>query len=455
MMKGGNDLQTIHFHAGVRSRDWPRILTAMLSALLIALLAFSLVQTSRLNAANARIDAVVQKAFYETCELTESMSVNFRKLLVAGEVGYMQSLLNETAQQTQGALSNLALLPLGEETVSATLKFINQAGDFVSSLSGRLGNGGAVTQEDYQTLETLSEQAASFSVGMSRLLERYESGEAVFTADDYEATGDESLYPITNPASEYPVLLYDGPFSDGRSSGEFKFLEGLAEVSEAQARQALISFLGTQAASNISFTGESSIPVDCYEYAVQMGEYHLSVGVTQAGGEILYILCDDNVTEVNITQTQAVDAAHAFLLSRGYGDMEMSYSSLFDGVMTINFAAVQNGVILYPDLIKVQVSMKDGSIIGLEAANYLMNHVERTIVMPTLTEEDAVSRIGASLQAERVRMCVIPENSSEYLCYEIKASAGTDQFLVYIDAMSGVERSLMQVISDENGALVM
>ena len=442
-----------YFVANVRERDWTRVLNVALAALLAGVLAFSSAQTLRLNEANARLNAVVQKAFYETCELTEGMSVNFRKLLVAGETGQMQALLNETALQTQGALSNLALLPLGQETVSATLKFINQAGDFASALSVRLGNGGELTPEDYAALERLSETAAAFSVRMGRLLDRYEGGEAVFDISE-DGTGEESLYPITGPATDYPALLYDGPFSDGRTDGEFKLLAGLAQVDEAAARQALIAFVGQQAA-DVRFTGESEIPVDCYEYALRLGDYSLSAGVTRAGGQLLYLLCDSAVEDVNLTDRQAVDAARAFLLSRGYGEMEMSYSSRFGGIMTVNFAAVQNGVVLYPDLVKVQVSMADGAIIGLEAANYLMNHVPRALELPALTEQDAAQRIGGALTPVATRLCVIPENTSEYLCYEVTATSGSDTFLVYIDAMSGIERRLMQVIADDNGSLVM
>ena len=442
-----------YFVANVRERDWTRVLNVALAALLAGVLAFSSAQTLRLNEANARLNAVVQKAFYETCELTEGMSVNFRKLLVAGETGQMQALLNETALQTQGALSNLALLPLGQETVSATLKFINQAGDFASALSVRLGNGGEMTPEDYAALERLSETAAAFSVRMGRLLDRYEGGEAVFDISE-DGTGEESLYPITGPATDYPALLYDGPFSDGRTDGEFKLLAGLAQVDEAAARQALIAFVGQQAA-DVRFTGESEIPVDCYEYALRLGDYSLSAGVTRAGGQLLYLLCDSAVEDVNLTDRQAVDAARAFLLSRGYGEMEMSYSSRFGGIMTVNFAAVQNGVVLYPDLVKVQVSMADGAIIGLEAANYLMNHVPRALELPALTEQDAAQRIGGALTPVATRLCVIPENTEEYLCYEVTATSGSDTFLVYIDAMSGIERRLMQVISDDNGSLVM
>ncbi|MDO4867810.1 MAG: germination protein YpeB [Clostridia bacterium] len=443
------------FAENARTRDWPRILNIALAALLAGVLAFSAAQTARLNEANARNNAVVQKAFYETCELTEGMAVNFRKLLVAGETGQIQALLNETALQTQGALSNLALLPLGQETVSATLKFINQAGDFAGTLSVKLGNGGGISREDYDTLEDLSETAAAFSVSMGRLLERYERGEAVFDASDYDETGAESLYPITNPAAEYPALLYDGPFSDGRADGDFKGLEGLAAVDETQARQALIAFLGSQQLSEVTFTGESAIPVDCYEYAVSLGGYRLTAGVTRLGGQVLYMLSDGAVGEVNLTDRQAVDAARAFLLARGYGEMEMSYSSRFEGILTVNFASVQNGVVLYPDLVKVQVSLADGAIIGLEAAGYLMNHVARTLEIPALSEQDAVDRIGGALTPQSARLCLIPDNAGEFLCYEVRATSGRDTFLVYIDAVTGIERKLMQVISDENGALVM
>lgn len=437
----------------IRDRDWQRAGLVMLSMLLAGVLAFALAQTRALNEANARVDAMVQKAFYETCELTEGMAVNFRKLLVAGEKGQTQALLNETALQTQGAMSDLALLPLGQETVSATLKFINQAGDFARALSVKLGNGGEISPEDQETLATLSETAAGFSVSLARLLDRYERGEAVFDGA-MDETGQESLYPITQPATEYPVLLYDGPFSDGRGDGEFKALSGLPDVDESEARARLEAFMG-QPPSDVRLTGEGSVPVACYEYSLRMGEYRLSAGVTRAGGEVLYILCDSDVGDVNLSTDEAVDAARAFLLARGYGAMELSYMSLFDGILTANFAAVQDGVVLYPDLVKVQVSMRDGAVIGLEPAGYLMNHVTRVIERPGITEAEALGRIGGALRAESARLCVIPENDSEYLCYEIAATDGTDAFLVYIDAMTGVERELMQVVSDGNGAFVM
>ena len=171
-------------------RNWMRTAVMALSMLLVSMVILNIARSEELNAAETRISAVYEKAFYETCELTESISSNYRKLLVAGDSSQMQALLGDISRQTQGAASNLALLPLGEETISATIKFINQAEDFAESLSQRIAAGGEVTGEDYETMEQLSESAARFAVGLMRLLERFESGEAVFNSADFTETGD-------------------------------------------------------------------------------------------------------------------------------------------------------------------------------------------------------------------------------------------------------------------------
>jgi len=156
-----------------------------------------------------------------------------------------------------------------------------------------------------------------------------------------------------------------------------------------------------------------------------------------------------------LTDAQCFETAKGFLLSRGFGDMEISYFSTYGGVMTINFAATQNGVILYPDLIKLQISMADGSIVGLEAGNYLRNHRERSIALPAVSEADARALISPGLDIESVRLCMIPMGLSERYCYEISASSTEGTYLIYIDAMTGDEIEIMQVISDPDSTLVM
>ncbi len=426
-----------------------RILAAALGALAAALAVLGIARTAELARAEAKIAAVYEKAFYETCELTEGISADCRKLLVASDDMQMQALLGEISRGAQGAASDLALLPLSDGTVAATIKFINQTEDFAASLSEKLAAGGEASEADRETMAQLSENAARFSVGLNRLLERYERGEASFTG----ASGaDGALAPLTSTAGDYPTLLYDGPFSDGAATGSYQLLEALPEVDLSGARAKLAAFIS---AEDVRYQGMSRPEVDVYEFKLRSGEYSLSAGVTKMGGEILHILPDEGVSEVNYSEAQLLDTAKAFLISRGYGAMEMSYYSRYGGILTVNYAAAQDGVILYSDLIKLQLSMKDGSVIGLDAKSYLKNHVPRELPTPAISQDEAMLRVGARLAPLSARLCLIPQNNSEYLCYEVMAADASGEFLVYIDAQTGVERELMQVLSRENGTLVM
>ena len=77
--------------------------------------------------------------------------------------------------------------------------------------------------------------------------------------------------------------------------------------------------------------------------------------------------------------------------------MAVSYWRQQDGILTVNYAAQQDGVILYPDLVKLQFSMANGLVVGLEAGNYLRNHVSRALPLPLVSEEQAMAQLNLSL----------------------------------------------------------
>ena len=158
-----------------KRQDYVRAALIGACALLAALAVLIFKQAADVRTLSARLSAVYQKAFYETCELMEGMSTNLRKLLVTGSAQQEQILLSEISRQAQGAQDNLAQLPLGEGAVSATIKFVNQAGDFATSLAGRLAGGSAISDADYENIATLSETAGELSVGLGELLARYEA----------------------------------------------------------------------------------------------------------------------------------------------------------------------------------------------------------------------------------------------------------------------------------------
>jgi len=415
-------------------------------AVLIAVSAVAFVRTGELAEADNALDGIYRKALYETCEFTEGMAVNLNKLTVAG--GDTRSvLLSDIIRQAQGAQANIAILPLSSPSTAQTMKYINQVGDFCSTMLVRIASGGELTPEEYADITRLSETAAAISLGFGTLLERHEAGEIVL-----EMPADMGSDMFSGSAVSYPTLLYDGPFSDGARGSDFRALDSLREVTSDEAAALLTEFIG---ADSVIYDGESSPGTPCYEFSLSVRGHSLTAAVTKQGGKVLYMLSSGEVGEPVLSDAQCFEIAEGFLLSRGFGDMEVSYYSRYGGVMTINFAAMQNGVILYPDLIKLQISMADGAVIGVEAGNYLRNHTLRTIEMPAITEDEAAALISPRLDIENVRLCMIPLGLGERYCYEVSASSAEGTYLIYIDAMTGAEVEIMQVVSDSDSTLVM
>jgi len=422
----------------------------MLGALAAALLVVSVVMQQRVSALTLQVNAAYQKSFYETTELMGGIQLNLEKLMVTGSGAQEQALLTTISRQAEGVASNLSQMPQGDATLEGSLKFVNQTADFARVLSDRIGAGGALTGKDYENLGSLHTASVQLNQQLSDLMARYDAGEPVFGNGAVTLSATQAPRE-SNPAVDYPVLLYDGPFSDSRANQQIQ--PPGQPVSQDEAGKILTDFIGSERVQSVTYTGDSDIYSSCYEFSASLKDGNtLTAGITKAGGHIVYMLPEQANSEINLTEGDCIDQGARFLAAHGYPDMEVNYWRKLDGILTVNYATTQDGVLLYPDLIKLQISMKDGLVVGIEAVNYLTNHRTRTIPAPAITEADARSRVNSTLTIERVRRCIIPLDEGEVQCWEVTAALSDDErYLVYIDAQTGVEKTILRIMQDDNG----
>ena len=97
--------------------------------------------------------------------------------------------------------------------------------------------------------------------------------------------------------------------------------------------------------------------------------------------------------------------------------------------------------------------MRTGEVVGVEAGNYLRNHSVRDFPQVKLTFEDALREISDVLSVNSTKLCLIPVDRDEILCWEASAyREDTDeQYLVYIDAVTGQEILILSVTQDDEG----
>ena len=77
--------------------------------------------------------------------------------------------------------------------------------------------------------------------------------------------------------------------------------------------------------------------------------------------------------------------------------MDPSYSIQQGGILTVHFASRQDGVYCYPDLVKVGVALDTGDVVSFESEGYLMNHGDRTLPAPAVSEAEAAAQVDGSL----------------------------------------------------------
>ena len=66
-------------------------------------------------------------------------------------------------------------------------------------------------------------------------------------------------------------------------------------------------------------------------------------------------------------------------------------------------------------------------------------------------EEEARQLVGQRLNVQSGRLCLIPTDSGERLCYEFRGEFGGHTYLSYINALNGKQEELLKVVESDTG----
>jgi len=414
---------------------------------------------------STHMNNIYQKSFYELVGNVNNVETRLGKLMVSGDRGQHMMLLSEICRQSDAAMADLAQLPISHTALMETSKYLNQLSDYSYYLSKKVSGGKTLSVEEMDNLQKLHENAARLGEELNGLerniqkggfgwVELSRKGRSSFH-DAAEDIVTEQFIEIERNSIDYPALIYDGPFSEALKDQEKVEIEGPV-ITQKQAEDIAADFVGRDRVKQVSNASQGRGDIDTWGVYIETnddsGPIYLSV--TKKGGLVLNMISEQAPKETKLSLEQAKDRALKFLKQKGYPDMAPTYQQFYDGVTVINFAYQQNDIIIYPDLIKVKISLKDGSVLGFEARNFIISHKERDLDEPKLTMEEARKLVSPNLNVTSERLAVIPtETRKERLCYEFKGTSQGKNYIVYIDANTGEEASILQVIDTDNGSL--
>ena len=430
---------------------------------LAVILVFSLIAaTSVLRANQLEMEkrASLQQAVCELDEYVASIDSTLSKGIYATTPPMILSLSTELWRLSSGAKIMLSQIPDENVDMSQTNKFLSQLGEYMMSLNRRAAAGERLTDKDVSLLTELLKYAKSLHASVSALRDGVFDG----TVELIKPTGNisvgkkddttplsASLENTKNAVTDFPSLIYDGPFSDHLEKKTAAFLNGKEEITQSKAKEKCMEYLGLKN-GGADYSTDDDGAISSYVFTAGA----TTCAVTKNGGYLCYFISPEYAGESVMGYDEVKKKAREYLEKIGYKNMVDTYHSESDGICTVNFAYEQDGVRCYPDLIKVSVSMSDGKILSLDARNYLLSHRDRSVGQIGLSAvAEAEKKVSPLLHIKSNRLAVIPTSGGgEKLCVEFHcADDNSQEVLVYIDTETYDEADILLLTYSDNGVL--
>ncbi|MDQ2086055.1 germination protein YpeB [Herbivorax sp. ANBcel31] len=416
------------------------------------------------------LDNQYNRAFYEMVGYVDNVQVLLMKSLITSTPSGTATTMQEAWRQANMAQTNLGQLPISQHILANTSKFLTQVGDLAYSINHKNMQGDNLDDEQYDLIEELHGYAVSLdqslidlqnqiSAGRIEWGELADKGTPLFQKTSGELPN-EQFENIDKTFMDYPALIYDGPFSDHLTEIEPKGLTG-DKLDQEEAKKRVIKFFGEDKVESVNEIGANdNTKIKTYSYNVVFknapDDQTASIDVTQKGGHVLWMLHNRPTGNETIDIDEAKALGRKFLQDRGYEGMVDTYYLKEDSTATINYAYEQEGVTIYPDLIKVKIALDNGEVVGFEGEGYIYAHTERDIPEPKISLEEAREMITERMDIVSSGLAIIPTDyKTELFTYEFKGKLNDRDFLVYINAETGQEERVLMIIDTPNGILTM
>ena len=315
-------------------------------------------------------------AFYELVDYVQNVESYLAKSVISSTPEQGAETLTHLWREANLAQSYLSRLPIESQELENTEKFLNQVSDYSYTLSRKNIYDEKLSEDDLKNLKDLHGYSVELENTLNQLSEDLNSGRfkwgeltkkgSIAFAQQVDNISKESFSNLEENFHEYSGLIYDGAFSEHLTRQEKKGLTG-EDIEEEQAKKKAEEFIGkdeVKEITNLGYSENASVP--SYDFSItNKKDETINISISKKGGHIVYMNSNREVNTETISQEEANKKGKEFLNNKGFKNMKETYYLKQEGIVTINYAYMQDNVVIYPDLIKVKVALDNGDVLGM------------------------------------------------------------------------------------------
>ncbi len=369
--------------------------------------------------------------------------------------GYQRkSLINvwRLTSQAQGEINQLPLMLL---PFNKTEEFLSKIANFAYRISTRDLSKEPMTADEVKTLSALYDRSDDISKQLqdvrSKVLQnhlRWMDVELALAAE--QRSEDNSIIDgfktVNDGVSAYSEMNWGPVLSADSEEKSYRILSGSPATAREIKRKAA-QFLGVKDLSRLTVKEQGKgTDYDTFHVVMdrQDGKGQVDMDYTRRGGQLVWFMDSRAVDGESIGVDQAIASAQSFLQRHQYDDMKAVNYDLYDHAVSLAFAAVKDGVVLYPEQLAVKVALDNGDVVGLQAENYLFEHGKKRELKKTgLRLEEAAKSLNPKFVTERSQLALVKnEWKQEVLCYEFVGRINGTDYRICINADNGQEEMI-------------
>lgn len=407
------------------------------------------------------------RAMYEIVGYINNVETELAKLQITTTPKLTSVTLASIWKQSTMAKENLEQLPVDQQAMSNAAKYLSQVSDFSYALMKQTISGEKITDEEYDQIALIYDNSIELSEVMAQIYDDLNNGRIKW--NELRDEGDQKL-PTINVAESvanidqigrtfqnYEGLIYDGAYSDHLLNSNPKSLKDV-ETTKIQAREYIVELFGNDNVEYINDKDDSDGLISLYRFDVKLkSEKSIrDISITKKDCKLYLMISDRRVNEENLSMDEAKEKGMEFLKKIGIDDVKDTYYLKTENMAIINYAAIQDDVVLYPDLVKVKVALDNGEICSVETQGYTFNHTKRENLKPKNSVESAKKVLNKNIRILSENLAIIPtESKNEVLTYEFKGKLDGREFIIFVNAETLQEEQVFLILETPGGILTM
>lgn len=396
------------------------------------------------------------ESLYELNSVVDNLDADLSRAKASSSASDRVRVLSDIAIESETAETILERFPLDLQMTEQFSSFINKMGDSAKQMLYTVANGGELTSSQKKSLQYMYETNARIKEELNTLVSTCDGKDLLQAMRGKSSAIGDGFSVIQNNTFETPKGIQDGPFSDSVKTTNPAALKGQKEITAQTAEKLAKEYFADYKVSEANCTGEATGEAfTLYNVNLTTPDGEMMVQLSKLGGKVVSFDSYKDCSDKNFSVDRCIAIAEDFLSSLGLDGLKAVWTSENGTTCNLNFAPVQGGVILYPDLIKVKVCEERGMVTGMEALSYVLNHGERSLSKPSISEAQAKASVNGNMEITSSRTALIPFDGEEVLCYEFFGSLDNNEYYVYVDAATGEEIEVLTIVGTAQGKALM